>query len=46
MNVVFPWYAILGTIVFLYAMNIIVGIMPIRKILNLPPAQLAAKYDI
>ncbi len=46
MNVVFPWYAILGTIVFLYALNIIVGIMPIRKILQLPPAQLAAKYDI
>ena len=46
MNIVFPWYAVLGTIVFLYALNIVVGIMPIRKILQLPPAQLAAKYDI
>jgi ABC-type lipoprotein export system ATPase subunit/ABC-type antimicrobial peptide transport system permease subunit len=42
----YPWYAFLGTIIFLYLVNILVGIMPIRKILKLPPAQLASKYDI
>lgn len=42
----YPWYAFLGTVAFLYVVNILVGIMPIRKILRLPPAQLASKYDI
>lgn len=42
----YPWYAFLITVLFLYGVNVIVGIMPIRKILKLPPAQLAAKYDI
>jgi ABC-type antimicrobial peptide transport system permease subunit len=42
----YPWYAALLTILFLYFANILVGIMPIRKMLKLPPAQLAAKYDV
>lgn len=46
MRINYPWYAFLLTVLFLYAVNIIVGILPIRKILRLPPAQLAAKYDI
>ncbi len=44
--VIYPWYAVLLTIVFLYVANIFVGILPIMKMLKLPPAQLAAKYDI
>lgn len=46
MDVNYPWYAFLLTVLFLYAVNVIVGILPIRKILRLPPAQLASKYDI
>lgn len=46
MEMNYPWYAFLGTVVFLYAINVIIGILPIRKILRLPPAQLATKYDI
>lgn len=42
----YPWYAFLLTVLFLYAANVVVGILPIRKILRLPPAQLASKYDI
>lgn len=42
----YPWYAFLGTIAFLYLSNVLIGILPIRKILRLPPAQLASKYDI
>lgn len=42
----YPWYAFAATIIFLYAVNVIIGILPIRKILRLPPAQLATKYDI
>ncbi len=46
MTFIYPWYAILGTLLFFYVVNTLIGIMPIRKILRLPPAQLAAKYDI
>lgn len=42
----YPWYAFAATIIFLYGINVLIGIFPIRKILRLPPAQLAAKYDI
>ena len=42
----YPWYAFAATVLFLYAINVVIGILPIRKILRLPPAQLAAKYDI
>ncbi|MBE5940821.1 MAG: ABC transporter ATP-binding protein/permease [Lachnospiraceae bacterium] len=45
-NFVYPWYAVVGTILFFYVVNTLIGILPIRKILRLPPAQLAAKYDI
>ncbi len=45
-NINYPWYAFLLTVLFLYVTNIIIGILPIRKILKLPPAQLATKYDI
>ena len=42
----YPWYAFILTILFLYLANIVVGVLPIRKLLKLPPAQLASKYDI
>lgn len=42
----YPWYAFVTTVLFLYAVNVVIGILPIRKILRLPPAQLASKYDI
>lgn len=45
-NINYPWYAFLLTVLFLYGVNVVVGILPIRKILRLPPAQLASKYDI
>ncbi len=46
MSVIFPWYAFVLTLVFIYTINILIGITPIRKLLKLPPAQLASKYDI
>jgi hypothetical protein len=32
-------------LVFVYAVNTIVGLMPVDHIIKLPPAQLAAKAD-
>lgn len=45
-NRIYPWYAIILTILFFYVTNILVGILPVLRLLHLPPAQLAAKYDI
>lgn len=42
----YPWYAIVLTILFFYTTTILVGILPVLRLLHLPPAQLAAKYDI
>lgn len=42
----YPWYAVILTVIFFYAANILVGILPVCGLLKLPPAQLAAKYDI
>jgi ABC-type antimicrobial peptide transport system permease subunit len=42
----FPWYLFAAVVLVLYLVNIIIGILPIRRMLKLPPAQLAAKYDI
>lgn len=46
MNIIYPWYAVVLTILFIYVLNIFVGVLPVKRILKLPPAQLAAKYDI
>ncbi len=46
MTIIFPWYAFVGTVVFIYVANVIIGILPVIKLLKLPPAALAAKYDI
>lgn len=46
LTLIFPWYAVTGTILLLYVLNILIGLLPVRRLLKLPPAQLAAKYDI
>ncbi len=35
-----------GLLIGIYLMNIFIGVLPVRKMLKLPPAQLASKYDI
>lgn len=45
-TIIYPWYAIALTILFFYVTNILVGILPVLRFLCLPPAQLAAKYDV
>lgn len=45
-TIIYPWYAIALTILFFYMTNILVGILPVLRFLCLPPAQLAAKYDV
>ncbi len=41
----YPWQILIATIAALYLFNVVIGILPVRKMLRLPPAQLAAKYD-
>lgn len=41
----YPWYSVGLLLVFVYAVNTIVGLMPVYHIIKLPPAQLAAKAD-
>lgn len=41
----YPWQLFAATVAVIYLFNICIGILPIRKMLKLPPAQLAAKYD-
>ncbi|HWT73975.1 MAG TPA: ABC transporter ATP-binding protein/permease [Mobilitalea sp.] len=43
MYVIYPWMAVAALLVFLYAVNIVVGIIPVYNIVKLPPAQLAEK---
>ncbi len=38
--------ALAGMILFIFLMNLVIGILPVRKLMKLPPAQLAAKYDV
>ena len=46
MTLVYPWSAVFGIVAFLYVINCLAGILPIVGILKLPPAKLAAKYDL
>jgi ABC-type antimicrobial peptide transport system permease subunit len=41
--IVYPWYSVGLLLAFIYAANIIVGLIPVYSVLRLPPAQLAAK---
>lgn len=43
---VFPWYAVPLIIAGLYLINILMGILTIWKLIKLPPAQIAARYDV
>lgn len=41
-----PWYAALGCCLVLLAFHILAGLLPLGRLLKLPPARLAAKYDL
>lgn len=43
---VLPWYIIIATVLSLYVLNILIGLLPIRSILKLMPAQITAKYNL
>lgn len=41
-----PWYAALACALLLLGFHILAGLLPLRRLLKMPPARLAAKYDI
>ncbi len=41
--IVYPWSAVIGLLIFLYMINIIIGLIPVYQVVKLPPAQLADK---
>ncbi|MBR5519547.1 MAG: ATP-binding cassette domain-containing protein [Clostridia bacterium] len=41
-----PWYAALAVTVGIFAFHLAASLFPLRRLLHLPPAQLAAKYDL
>ena len=41
-----PWHAAGACWLFILAFHILVSVLPLRRLLRLPPAQLAAKYDL
>ena len=41
-----PWYAALAVTVGIFAFHLAASLFPLRRLLRLPPAQLAAKYDL
>lgn len=43
---VVTWGSTLITIAALFVMNIITGVLPVIRLISIPPAQLAAKYDL
>lgn len=45
LDLVFPWYAALLVALGILAFQLLVTILPLRKLMKLPPARLAAKYD-
>jgi len=45
-KLVFPWYAALLVVVCILCFHLIVTVLPLRRLLKLPPARLAAKYDL
>jgi len=42
----FPWYVSVLTILFIFACNLVVGLIPIFNLLRLTPSQILSKYDI
>lgn len=45
-RMILPWYAALGVYGCILVYHLIVSLLPLRRLLRLPPAQLAAKYDM
>ncbi|HWT73973.1 MAG TPA: ATP-binding cassette domain-containing protein [Mobilitalea sp.] len=43
LTIVYPWLAMIALLVFIYAVNIIVGILPVYGIVKLPPARIEEK---
>ena len=41
-----PWYAALLCVLGLLGFHILAGLLPLQRLLKLPPARLAAKYDL
>ena len=44
-DLVFPWYAAVAVALGILAFQILVTVLPLGKLMKLPPARLAAKYD-
>ena len=44
-DMVLSWYAALGAYGCILVYHMLVALLPLRKLLKIPPAQLAAKYD-
>jgi hypothetical protein len=42
-NIIFPWSVMIGLLAFIYAVNIIVGIVPVFNVVKLPPARISDK---
>lgn len=42
-KMIYPWWAVLLLIVIIFAVNIILSILPVNKIISRPPAELAVK---
>lgn len=42
----YPWYMAALTFLALFLIHIVTGVLPIMRLLRLPPARLASKYDI
>ena len=45
-GIIYPWPMLIANVLVLTLADIIIGLLPIRKILKYPPAQIASKYDI
>lgn len=45
-SLLLPWYAALGCYLALLCFHILAGLLPLQRLLRLPPARLAAKYDL
>jgi ABC-type lipoprotein export system ATPase subunit/ABC-type antimicrobial peptide transport system permease subunit len=47
MQVVFyPWYVSILSLLFVFICNVIVGLVPVNRLLRLTPSQILSKYDI
>ena len=42
-KMIYPWWAVLLLIIIIFAINIILSILPVNKIISRPPVELAVK---